>query len=614
MTTPDSKPPAPKPIPVAATTTTMTTEAPTASSPPAGAKKRKRPAQSPGAKNRKKPTTSSSPSKAKATKAKAKKPTTSAAATPITLPPTRTLIVDNGGDTLKYGWMTDAEPRTPLMNVSARLIHQFTTLVADELRTVQNPNSLIAPTRSTERGMITNLENQTRVWKRMLDLLGVVVPVNTEAAKSFGWNIAARKKANKASINLVATPPPPPPTTKISAHTIAVILLLPPHCPRGLLDQLLQVWFEDFGVAHVGLGISSVCASHDQILATPWKTSCTVDLGWSSSLVVPTFKNQVVSPKAIRRLPVGGRHMINMLKYYMSYRQYNLMEQTQLLREVFEKLSFLSMDMKGDMALAREKPSGRRIYDRDFVLPDYKTTQKGEIRIPPLLQRDLEREAAKKKQGNDANDEDDDDEEEDEDFVIDADEEDDSDEDVVMSDADDDGKRDEPAKKGKKLNSTKKRKKGDDEEEDEADDDEEETMEQKRKRILHQRALEERRRREQEEEEQILRVSVERFTVPEVLLKPLDAGVQPDLMGLAHAIVQSVESCPLPYRPALYRTIYLVGGVSRLPNLKPRLEQELRCLIPSEFKMSLAIADSPIDRAWLGAKALFEKDSYLKWS
>ena len=557
------------------------------------AKKRKRPAQTGGVKK-------------KTTTANAKSKTSSLAstlATPITLPPTHTLIVDNGGDTLKYGWSTDDKPRIPLPNISARLMHQFTTLVADELGTVQNPNSLIARTRSTERGLITNMENQTRVWKRMLDLLNVQIPLNTEAAKSFGWNIAKGKKGK------TATSANKPNIAKIPAHTIAVVLLLPPHCPRVILDQILQVWFEDFGIAHVGLGVSSACASHDQILATPFKTSCTIDLGWSSTLVVPTFKDQVVSGNAIRRLPVGGRHMINMLKYYMSYRQYNLMEQTHLLREVFENLSYLSLDIKGDLAMAREKPSGRRRYDRDFVLPDYKTTSNGEIRIPPLLQRDLEREAAHAKDHGANIVEDDNDEEEDEDFEMDDDEN-ISDEDVVMSDGEYE-KEEQPTLKAGKGKKKRKQKV----EEDEEDIDEgEETIEQKRKRILQERAAEERRRKEQEEEEQILRVSVERFNVPEVLFRPLDAGLQPDLMGLAHAVVQSVESCPLPYRPALYQTIYLVGGVSRLPNLKERLEKELRSLIPSEFKMKVSVAESPIDRAWFGAKAYFQPLQYLKWS
>jgi len=144
------------------------------------------------------------------------------------------------------------------------------------------------------------------------------------------------------------------------------------------------------------------------------------------------------------------------------------------------------------------------------------------------------------------------------------------------------------------------------------DDDEEESMEEKRKRLLRERAEEERRKRAQQEEEQVLRVSVERFVVPEVLFRPKDAGLQSDLVGLSQAIIQSVESCPEPYRPALYRSVYLVGGLALLPNLLERLKRELRSLVPSEYDLDISIASSPIDRAWVGAKSYFEKQNYTK--
>jgi actin-related protein len=586
----------------------------------------------------------------------------------IALPPTRTLLVDNGGDTIKYGWMNNDNPPQSLPNVSARLMHQFTTLVGDELDRVQNPNSLMAQIRSTERGMICNLENQTRVWKRMLDLLGVLVPTHTDTAKCLGWKVkngssttgsnkkaaaAAKKKAVSAAAaaggnneGFIV------PEKTIPTHSMAIILLLPPHCPRILLDQIFHIWMEDFGVSYIGLGISSVCASYDQTLRTPWKTSCTVDLGWSSTLIVPTFKDKLIEGKkeerrgaddvaekkkiisTIRRIPLGGRHMINMLKYYMSYRQYNLMDQELLMRDVFERLSYVSMDMEEDLKIARLKPSGRRLYDRDFVLPDYTNTSKGKIRFPFALQKELEMEEQRKKKqqlqeiDEDIDDDEEDEEEEDEDF---EEEDDDGDDDDDDDDDDEDFEEDmkeKPTtnkKRTKEKNGHKKRKRDTDDDDNcdsnnnnnnnnDDDDDEEESMEEKRKRLLQQRAEEQRRKREQQEEEQVLRVSVERFVIPEVLFRPIDAGLQSDLMGLSHAIVQSVESCPEPYRPALYRSVYLVGGVTLLPNLMERLQRELRSLVPTEYDLKIFTADSPIDRAWLGAKAFFDQVPYTKWS
>ena len=315
--------------------------------------------------------------------------------TPVTpVVPTKTLIVDNGGDTLKYGWSTDDAPEI-IANVTARLKHQITVLVGDELSKVQNPNSLIAITRSTERGVICNLANQTQVWKRMLDKLGVAVPVTSEAANSFGW---------KTSRKIAASTVP-----KIPSQSIAVVLLLPPNCPRTLLDQIIYIWMEDFGVARVGFGISSVFGTREHPV---FHCSCTIDMGWSSTLVVPTFKNKPIDATAIRRCPIGGRHMINMLKYYMSYRQYNLMDQEKILREVFERLSYLSLNFKDEMKLARHFPQGKRVYDRDYILPDYQTTHRGEIRIPLALQREMER----RKEDDNKQEDDDEDESSDEDF------------------------------------------------------------------------------------------------------------------------------------------------------------------------------------------------------
>ena len=359
---------------------------------------------------------------------KKKKGSSSTAATPtaaiaepvqqtrVVIPPSpsKTLIVDNGGDTLKYGWSTDDEPRK-MANVSARLIHQFTVLVGDELEQVQNPNSLIGITRSTERGIISNLGNQTQVWKRMLDNLGVTVPLHSEAAASFGWKVqgsSGRKKGAAATSN-VSTIEKSTAAVTIPAHSVAVLLLLPPLCPRVLLDQIVYVWMEDLGVSQVGIGISSAMASKEH---STWKTSLTVDIGWSSCLVVPTFKKKPVEPqKAIRRLPIGGRHMINILKYHMSYRQYNLMDQDHILRDILEQQAYFSLDFLKDLRLARQLPSGRRPYDRDYVLPDYQTQFKGTVRLTPQLQKELE--LKEKKKGAD-DEEEVDDEEEDEDFEV----------------------------------------------------------------------------------------------------------------------------------------------------------------------------------------------------
>ena len=420
---------------------------------------------------------------------------------------------------------------------------------------------------------IIDLGNQTQVWKRVLDQLGVFVPQNTEASQALGWGkvgsrAAAAKKVSAAS--------------GIPAHSIAVLLLLPPFCPRLLLDQIICVWMEDFGVGHVGFANSSICATKE---SPSLHCSCVVDLGWSATNIVPTYKRKPITPeKSIRRLPIGGRHMVNMLKYYMSYRQYNLMDQEALLKDVFEHLSYLSLDFSNELSLARQTPLGLRPYDREFILPDYQSTFKGHTRLPLAMQRKQELmkkelEQQRKKHSNGGGNNDDEDSSDDDDFAD--------------NQNDDDGKGDEGGESS----------------------DDEESPEERRKRILMEREKERQRKMELSEEEQVLSVSLERFTVPEVLFRPFDAGFSPEIVGISRAIYQSIQGTPEPYRPALYQNIYVTGGLSKLKNFEIRLEQELRTIIPADYKLNIEMSKtSPIENAWVGAHEWIQKTPYTQWS
>ena len=152
------------------------------------------------------------------------------------------------------------------------------------------------------------------------------------------------------------------------------------------------------------------------------------------------------------------------------------------------------------------------------------------------------------------------------------------------------------------------------EDDDDDEEEEEESDETKRRRILRQRQEEERRRQELEAERQVLMVSVERFTIPEVLFRPTDAGLAATLCGLPQAIVASISSCPREYHAIMYQSIRIVGGLAQLTNLQARLERELRSLAPCQYEVRVQVADSPVEQAWLGAKKLVEQKPHDEWS
>ena len=290
-----------------------------------------------------------------------------------TPPPTHTLVIDNGGDTVRFGWSTDETPRS-IPNVTARLPQQWTILAGDQLAQVQNPNSLIGVTRSTERGIIVNWGNQIQVWKRVLDLMGIAVQP-TETAQALGW----RKSTSST----------------IPAASCAVRLTVPPQCPRNVLDQLLQIWLEDLGVGHLSLVMPSTTVTN------AYETTCLVDLGWSATTIQCRHRTKVHS---IRRLPLAGRHLIRLLQYHCSFRHMNLMDQEWLLRKVLQQAGFVSMEFEQDMKIARLLPGGRRPYDRIVTLPDFSTSFEVKVEKPPTLQEN---------EHGDEGEEDDDDDDED---------------------------------------------------------------------------------------------------------------------------------------------------------------------------------------------------------
>jgi len=560
-------------------------------------------------------------------------------------PPAHTLILDNGGDTVKYGWASSSTTNSDdsnntvtihrMPNLTARLPQQLTVLVGDQVLELQNPNNCTLQ-RSTERSIIVNLGNQVQVWKRILDQLGVatVVSSNSTAASAFGWTKAVNKDTNKKT-NKNNT------SSMIPAHACAVLLALPPHYPHHVLDAIVQVWMEEFGFARVGFCLSAVCAAAaaavdrplteattppdttttsttTTITTTTTPTACAVvvDLGWSATHIVPVYNNKPISATAIRRLPLGGRHLINLYKYHASYRQWNLMDQEFVLRDVLERTAYVSLQFRGD--LRHPARPGRRPYDLEVVLPDYETTRRGTVRVPVAVQQQQQQEEERRQQQTEGGtgkqqdeDDDDDDEEDDEDFT---------EKDAQNEEQIDDEILDDPnaAPVAEPDNNN-----DDDENDDEDSDSDDENPEQLRRRLVHEREEEERRRRELEAEQQILHVSVERFCIPEILFRPSDAGLPVDWANLAQAVLQSIEACPFLYRAGLYQSIQLAGGLSQLPHIAERLERELRALAPAQYKIVRVTGPgvlgdgnhAPMEAAWKGANEMVASTaSCWEWS
>ncbi len=110
-----------------------------------------------------------------------------------------------------------------------------------------------------------------------------------------------------------------------------------------------------------------------------------IDSGYSHTTVTPTYNGRPIQ-QAVRRLEVGGKFLTNYLKELVSIRYYNMSDETHLINQIKEAVSFVSDDFRRDLEQTW-KGSKRRKTDNaeedirvDYVLPDYNARKEGFVR------------------------------------------------------------------------------------------------------------------------------------------------------------------------------------------------------------------------------------------
>ncbi|KAK0132876.1 Actin-related protein 6 [Merluccius polli] len=108
--------------------------------------------------------------------------------------------------------------------------------------------------------------------------------------------------------------------------------------------------------------------------------------------------------------------------------------------------------------------------------------------------------------------------------------------------------------------------------------------------------------------EQILRLTNERFAVPETLFHPSDIGIQE--MGIPEAVVRSIRTMPEEMQPHFYKNIVVTGGNCLFPGFRERVLRDVRALAPAEFPVSVLLPPNAVGYAWEGGKLLADNPDY----
>jgi len=121
--------------------------------------------------------------------------------------------------------------------------------------------------------------------------------------------------------------------------------------------------------------------------AVPAECLLVIDSGFSHSTVTPLFNGRPIH-QAIRRLDIGGKFLTNYLRELVSIRHYNMLDETHLMSEVKEAISYVSQDFKRDLertwkgsSASRKKAlNGETDVAVDYVLPEYNAHKHGFMR------------------------------------------------------------------------------------------------------------------------------------------------------------------------------------------------------------------------------------------
>ncbi|KAI0317627.1 actin family [Amylostereum chailletii] len=105
-----------------------------------------------------------------------------------------------------------------------------------------------------------------------------------------------------------------------------------------------------------------------------------VDSGFSFTHVVPMI-NGVIEWSAVKRVDVGGKLLTNHLKELVSFRQWNMMDETHVMNDVKEACCYVSLRFGEDLEKCQAGPRNNPIV-QEYILPDFSTNKRGRVRQP----------------------------------------------------------------------------------------------------------------------------------------------------------------------------------------------------------------------------------------
>ncbi|KAJ1950125.1 Actin- protein 6, partial [Linderina macrospora] len=259
----------------------------------------------------------------------------------------RTLVLDNGSHTIKGGFAdSDTDPQV-IPNTVTRTKRTKRVYVADLIDKSSDLSGLYYRS-PFERGYLVRWDAEISVWDRIFsnDVLGCT-PTDT---------------------HLIVSEP---------------VFNFQPI--QRTMDEILFEEYQFQSLIRTTATKLATIGAAEIIYGDTTEPDCVlvVDVGHAFTYVVPYVNGKQVSA-GVRRLDIGGRILTNYLKETVSFRYWDMMDETYIMNAVKEKCCFVSQDFYRDLETARGCTGGRGIRTNplglEYVLPDFTHSKQGFVR------------------------------------------------------------------------------------------------------------------------------------------------------------------------------------------------------------------------------------------
>ncbi|XP_064607393.1 actin-like [Liolophura sinensis] len=231
------------------------------------------------------------------------------------------IVIDSGSGTTKAGFAGDDPPRAVIPSIVGRPRGQGqkSVYVGDEAISKASALALKFP---IEHSYISNWDDIEKIWQHIF------------------------------TKELHATPEKHP-----------VLLTEPPRNPKANREKMMQIMFERFGTPATYIVTGAVLS----LYASGRTTGIVLDSGDGTTHAVPIYEGHAL-PYGITHIDLAGRELNGFIRKFLTDRGFILSsaEERNIIRDIKEKLCYVALDFKQEMATASSSSS----LEKSYKLPD----------------------------------------------------------------------------------------------------------------------------------------------------------------------------------------------------------------------------------------------------